>query len=673
MGIDDNKQYILDNLDRAIKEKWITVYYQPIVRAVNKRVCDEEALARWIDPISGFLSPADFIPVLEETKQIYKVDLYVLERVLEKMKFMADSGYYMVSQSINLSRTDFDMCDIVEEICSRIDKSGIPRNKINIEITESVLVNDIDFMMSQIERLKKLGFSVWMDDFGSGYSSLNTLQRIPFDLIKFDMAFMRNLDSGESGKVIMAELMRMAASLGKDTVCEGVETEEQVQFLQEIGCSKLQGYYFCKPISVDSILERYKTGIQIGFENPDESHYCETMGRINLYDLSVIAQNKNEFSNFYNTLPMAILELNDKTVRFARTNASFREFMQRYFSIKLTGRETDIKIAMQSVGSASVLMLKQAAKDGKRMFVDERLPDGSKVYYFISRLAENPASKKTALVAAVLSISDAVQGETYANIARALAADYFNLYYVNLETEEFIEYTSNVGDEEISTERHGKNFFAQSRRDVITHIHEEDQVPFIQSFTKENIIKSIREQGSFVLTYRLLRYGVPCYVSMKAMRMQHNKKFIIIGVSNVDIQTRQKMQLEQARRDQLVYSRMMALSGDYVCIYIIDPETNSYVEYQASSEFETIGIQKHGTDFFADSQVNADKAIHEDDREVFKKRHTKENILKIIEKDGVFTSRHRLLINGEPVMVSTRIVRIKEDGEEKLIMGVRKT
>ena len=673
MGINDNKQYILDNLDKAIKEKWITVYYQPIVRAVNRRVCDEEALARWIDPVNGLLSPADFIPVLEETKQIYKVDLYILERVLEKMKFMADSGFNMVSQSINLSRTDFDMCDIVEEICKRVDEAGIPRNKINIEITEGSLINDFEFMMTQIKRLKKLGFSVWMDDFGSGYSSLNTLQLIPFDLIKFDMAFMRNLDSGESGKVILAELMRMAASLGKDTVCEGVETKEQAQFLLEIGCSKLQGYYFCKPVSVESILDRYKAGIQIGFENPDESQYCETMGRINLYDLSVIAQNKNEFSNFYNTLPMAIIELDSQTVRFTRTNASFREFMQRYFSIKLTGRETDIKLAMQSVGSASVLMLKQAAKDGKRMFVDERLPDGSKVYYFISRLAENPASKKTALVAAVLSISDAVQGETCANIARALAADYFNLYYVNLETEEFIEYTSNVGDEEISTERHGKNFFAQSRRDVITHIHEEDQVPFIQSFTKENIIKSIREQGSFVLTYRLLRYGVPCYVSMKAMRMQHNKKFIIIGVSNVDIQTRQKMQLEQARRDQLVYSRMMALSGDYVCIYIIDPETNSYVEYQASSEFETIGIQKHGTDFFADSQINADKAIHEDDREVFKKRHTKENILKIIEKDGVFTSRHRLLINGEPVMVSTRIVRIKENGEEKLIMGVRKT
>ena len=262
MGINDNKQYILDNLDKAIKEKWITVYYQPIVRAVNRRVCDEEALARWIDPVNGLLSPADFIPVLEETKQIYKVDLYILERVLEKMKFMADSGYHMVSQSINLSRTDFDMCDIVEEICNRVDKAGIPRNKINIEITEGSLINDFEFMMTQIKRLKKLGFSVWMDDFGSGYSSLNTLQLIPFDLIKFDMAFMRNLDSGESGKVILAELMRMASSLGVDTVCEGVETEEQVKWLTSLGCEYLQGFYFGKAIPKDDYLKLMKTDIE---------------------------------------------------------------------------------------------------------------------------------------------------------------------------------------------------------------------------------------------------------------------------------------------------------------------------------------------------------------------------------------------------------------------------
>ena len=332
--MNDNKQYILDNLDKALQEGWITAYYQPIIRAVNGRVCDEEALARWIDPVKGFLSPADFIPVLEEEKLIYKVDLHILDCVLEKIKHMVNTGHFMCSHSINLSRSDFDMCDMVQEIVTRVDKSGIPRDKINIEITESTLVNDFKFMLSQIEKFKRLGFSVWMDDFGSGYSSLNTLARIPFDLIKFDMVFLRNFDQGENSKIILAELMRMAASLGKDTVCEGVETAEQVEFLQEVGCSRLQGYYYCKPVSLEQILERYKTGTQIGFENPAESAYSQQIGEVNLHDLSILNQNDNKgFSNFFNTLPMAIMEIDSDMVRYVRANKAYSDFMEKYFFI----------------------------------------------------------------------------------------------------------------------------------------------------------------------------------------------------------------------------------------------------------------------------------------------------------------------------------------------------
>ncbi len=167
--------------------------------------------------------------------------------------------------SINLSRSDFDMCDIVEEVRRRVDDSGLPRNIITIEITESAIGSDFDFMKQEIARFQQLGFPVWMDDFGSGYSSLDVLQSIKFDLIKFDMIFMKKLDDGESGKIVLSELMRMATSLGVDTVCEGVETKEQQRFLQEIGCSKLQGYYYTKPIPLESILERYEKGIQIGY------------------------------------------------------------------------------------------------------------------------------------------------------------------------------------------------------------------------------------------------------------------------------------------------------------------------------------------------------------------------------------------------------------------------
>lgn len=263
-----NIRYVINHLEKAISEKWIQVYYQPIVRASTEKVCDEEALARWIDPDRGMLSPAEFIPALEGAGLIYKLDLYVVEQVLEKIKQQQEAGLFIVPHSINLSRSDFEACDIVEEICKRVDKAGVARDRITIEITESIIGSDFEFMKKQVERFQSLGFNVWMDDFGSGYSSLDVLQSIKFDLIKFDMGFMRKLDEGESGRIILTELMKMAAALGVETICEGVETEEHSRFLQAIGCNKLQGYYYCRPIPLSEIIRRYREGFQIGYESP---------------------------------------------------------------------------------------------------------------------------------------------------------------------------------------------------------------------------------------------------------------------------------------------------------------------------------------------------------------------------------------------------------------------
>ena len=163
-------------------ENWIKVYYQPIIRTANGRVCDEEALSRWHDPVKGILMPDDFIPVLENSNLIYKLDLYVVEQVLKKLKTQIERRLFVVPTSINLSRTDFDLCDIVEEIRRRVDESGIGRDKITIELTESTVSRDFEFMKKQIERLQELGFKVWMDDFGRGYSSMDLLQDIHFDL-----------------------------------------------------------------------------------------------------------------------------------------------------------------------------------------------------------------------------------------------------------------------------------------------------------------------------------------------------------------------------------------------------------------------------------------------------------------------------------------------------------
>lgn len=402
----ENRQYIIDNIDRAIEEGWIQVYYQPIVRAANGKVCDEEALARWIDPEKGFLTPDMFIPVLEESNLIYKLDLYVTELILDKMKNQAYAGLFVVPMSVNLSRSDFDSCDIVEEIKKRVDKAGVSPEMLTIEITESVVGTDFDYIKTQVERFRSLGFKVWMDDFGSGYSSLDVLHSLKFDLIKLDMRFMQRFNEGEATKIILTELVRMAMGLGIDTVVEGVETAEQAEFLKEIGVTKLQGYHYCKPVPFDEIVARNKEGRQIGFENPDETSYYETLGRINLYDMSIVTSNDEEAENYFSGTPIALFELDKKKLKIIRGNKSYRDFFAKNFKGYNRRRAVDISSPDSDYGIGFYKAIDQCNRDGGRLIFDEELMDGSNVHVFVRKLAVNPITGVAAFVIVVLSITE---------------------------------------------------------------------------------------------------------------------------------------------------------------------------------------------------------------------------------------------------------------------------
>ena len=662
------KQHILENFDTALKERRIAVYFQPIVRAVNGRVCDEEALSRWNDPELGLLSSNDFIPTLEETGLIYKLDLYVLDRVLEKIADQKAAGLTIIPHSINLSRSDFDACDIVEETRKRVDDAGIDRELITIEITESVIASDFDFMKKQIERFRELGFRVWMDDFGSAYSSLDVLQSIPFDLIKFDMSFMKKFNEGESGKIILSELVKMANSLGLDTVCEGVETEEQVRFLKEIGCSKLQGFYFCKPIPYEELRERYKNGTRIGYESPEESDYYKIIGGINLNDLAVIAADDLEFfHNSFNTLPMGIIEIKDDKTRFVRSNASYREFIKRYFGLNLSHEGTTFTKYSDSFMHNVV---NTCCKNGVKAFYDESMPDGTVVHSFARKIADNPVTGTTAVALAVLSITTPNEGATYASIARALATDYYNIYYVDLDTDKFIEYTSPVGGEELALERHGEHFF-EACIEAADRIYVDDRAAFFASFSKEKVLRELDEQGVFNTTYRLMDTGEPMYVNMKITRMQKSKNQIIIGISIVDQQMKHKDSFENIKKDHDTLVRMLALSEDYLSLYTVDPETNGYLEYNATKEYESLGFAKHGDDFFLQGLEDGRKTVYPEDLPLYEKEFTKEKVMAKIRGGQIYRLHYRLMINGEPKPVSLRIAMFRENGDEKLVAGVR--
>lgn len=655
----EHKQYILENLDRAISEKWIKVYYQPIVRAANGKVCDEEALSRWIDPVKGFLPPDRFIPVIEAAGLTYKLDLYVLEQILDKIKASESEGLYIVPQSLNLSRYDFEACDIVEEVRQRVDEAGVDRSKITIEITESVIGSDFEYMKEQVERFHDLGFNVWMDDFGSDYSSLDFLQSIPFDLIKLDMRFMQQFYDSDKTKIILTELVRMALNLGLETVAEGVEDEAQVEFLREIGCTKLQGYYYCKPIPPEDIVDRYRTGTQIGFENPEESGYYEAIGKINLYDVTAMSrEERSTLRQYFDTIPMEILEFDGGSYRAVRRNKSFRDFMSN--------------IAPKP-SRAFLEATRKCGEEGSDLVIDEELEDGTVIHTYLKRVAVNPVNGNTALAVAILATTskdDTAAGVSFAAVARALSADYSNLFYINLETEDFIQYNTDHEYGELAVERHESNFFSEVVKDASSIIYAPDLKPFLSAFNKENLLRGLEEDGVYKLTYRQLVDGEPAYMSMKASYIGNDESHVIIGVSNVDNEMKHKTELAKIREERATYSKIKALTGDYLSFYTVDPVTNSFIEYSAASEYEDLGYETKGDDFFSEARKEAVRTIHPQDVDLFLTEFTKENVLDAIKENGLFSIRYRLMINGESRYVNFRAAMTGEKGSEEIAIGV---
>ena len=245
------RQYIVNHLDEAIENGWIRAFYQPVVWSKDHTLCGVEALARWIDPNLGFLSPADFIPVLEETRLIHKLDKCIINCVFKNMRNAIDKGREVVPVSINFSRLDFELMDVEETLNEAITKYNIDKKYVHVEITESALINNEDFLNTKIENIKRLGYAIWLDDFGSGYSSLNVLKDFTFDVVKIDMKFLTNFDSNVKTKDILDCIIQLANRLGMNTLTEGVETEAESEFLTRIGCERLQGYLFGKPYSLE--------------------------------------------------------------------------------------------------------------------------------------------------------------------------------------------------------------------------------------------------------------------------------------------------------------------------------------------------------------------------------------------------------------------------------------
>lgn len=251
--------HVLDRVDQAIDERWIRPYYQAVVRPSTGEVCHEEALARWIDPEFGFLSPGQFIPILEEANLLHKVDLHMVDCILADIAEKRREGVPVVPVSVNVSLGDLGQLDIVGEIMGKVDAAGVAHDLLVIEFTESVAMEDADLFRKEVGRLRSAGFEVWMDDFGSGYSSLNSLKDFDFDVVKLDMDFLRG-NRGERTWDIIGGVVDVVEKLGMRALAEGVETEAQAWRLEEEGCDMLQGFYFASPQPLETIIGEVRSG-----------------------------------------------------------------------------------------------------------------------------------------------------------------------------------------------------------------------------------------------------------------------------------------------------------------------------------------------------------------------------------------------------------------------------
>lgn len=246
-----NEKQIENNMEKGIKNDEFKLYLQPKYNIFTENIEGAEALVRWKSHSNGLMFPNKFIPIFEKNGFIMKLDLYMLEQVCKFIKNNMDKGKRNIPISVNMSKLNFKDSNFKDNILNIIKKYNIDPSLIELEITESLIMEDPNNIINVINQLKKENLKISIDDFGTGYSSLSVLQKLPVDILKIDCGFFKNFQINKKGSAIIKTIISLAKELELKVVAEGVEKEEEVQFLKKIGCAIIQGYYFSKPISIE--------------------------------------------------------------------------------------------------------------------------------------------------------------------------------------------------------------------------------------------------------------------------------------------------------------------------------------------------------------------------------------------------------------------------------------
>ena len=307
------EQFIINEVNRAIEEEQFEVYLQPKINLATDCSYGAEALVRWRHPDRGMISPGEFIPVYERNGIIGRLDQYMWRHVCKLLRRWLDEGRQPNPISVNVSRVNIYNPQLVKIFKKLITEYQIPAELLNLELTESAFMEDQDLIMKTMSNLHKLGFKIMMDDFGSGYSSLNVLKDMEVDYLKVDMKFLQDQEANGKGEKVLTSVIRMAKWLRLPSIVEGVETIEQVDFLKCIGCEYAQGYYYAKPMTVAEYEDFIAREASMGTK-------CSTDENIAI--INELWNTRSNTSRLFDMLemPIAVYEYRNEKLELLRTN-----------------------------------------------------------------------------------------------------------------------------------------------------------------------------------------------------------------------------------------------------------------------------------------------------------------------------------------------------------------
>ena len=409
-----------------------------------------------------------------------------------------------------------------------------------------------------------------------------------------------------------------------------------------------------------------------------------------LEEAAQVAELKQTITSLLDNLPGRNFAKDAESGVYLACNQAFAEYAHRKDPSDVIGH-TDAELFDAETAKRFTDDDRTALSMDEPLIFFEEIPDdaGNREQRKITKLKYTDANGRLCVLGVSVDVTDSFRirrsaaatkesyqkarsaGVIYTHIAQALARGYTNLYYINLMTEEFIEYRTDEEGGSLDEVRHGWHFFEECQEETDQYVYPEDREAVKMALDRKTLEKALEQNNTFMMTYRLIGENGPSYVNMKVTRMRDDDRYIILGVTDIDEQVKQRKAAMRMSEEQIAYTRLSALAGEYLCIYVVAPETGRYREFSATSGYEVSFAQaKEGLDFFATTRKAAQTFAHPEDLNRFLSVFTRENVLAEIERNGIFTVSYRLMTDGKARYVQLKAAMVEEKDGKRLIIGI---